>query len=113
MSTTVLAFIIAITMALVEIVKRLLDSLIKKFNDKDMDSVAYETRDNIRNLCQVIEKVDSEGYHLLYTPRSLDITQKEILKSTQEISNTQKMLCQTMERITAALDRIDRRHNHE
>ena len=94
MNTAFLAAIVGITMALIEIVK----ALINKFTSRGDTDVTYWARE-LHSLCS---KVDIEGTPLIYTPRSLAVTQKETLNLLQEVSHTQ-------ERIADILDRIEKR----
>ena len=106
MNSLALTGIIAVTIGLVEIIKCIIYSFIKRFDSKDINKVIYQ----IRDICNMHNHVDDNGIPLSFTPRSLEATQTKILELTKDICNTQKNICSTMERTIGILDRIDRRN---
>ena len=91
MDTAILVAVIGITMALIEIIK----SLINKFS-KDNDT---EVRDWLKELHDLSKKHDGQGIPLIYTPRSIIETQSEILKLLRDVSNTQAKIADILGRI--------------
>ena len=107
--------VVAVVLGLVEIIKWLIEFILKKANPETMaEKVKLQ---NIELLCvkmhEMHNKYDADGTPIWYVPRSWVSTQKEILEAVQSISHTQEKLAETMERMGNTMDRIDRRHHGE
>lgn len=119
------AFVAAVMMGLFELVKFCINKIkpddsalvtdIKDIKEEleELGSIAKQTQQKTKELYDMHDVKDGDGTPIWYVPRSWADTQKEILHTVDQVSNTQKSLASTMERCVTILDRIDRRQDHE
>ena len=119
------AFIAAVMMGLFELVKFCINkikpedsAMVNDISDikgqlVELNDTSADTKRKTQELYDMHNVKDGDGTPIWYVPRSWADTQKEILHTVDQVSNTQKSLATTMERCVTILDRIDRRQDNE
>jgi hypothetical protein len=99
MITPALVTMITLAFALAHGLVKILETVLNKLLGKDVNHLSEEERHWSRTTHDILTKTDEEGVPLVYVPRSMFDTQKEVVKALAAITQHQEKMTYILERM--------------
>lgn len=103
MITPALVTMITLAFALAHGLVKLLETVLNKLLGKDQSHLSEEERLWTRASHDILTRTDEEGVPLVYVPRSMFDTQKEVVKALASITQHQEKMTYILERMAVKL----------
>lgn len=117
---TVTAALVAFAIALMEIIKVLINWLGRKVTkqdkrqtllvqlDPEVSQIVHETGDNVKGVNAIVSRVDADGVPLVYADRKMERSVEKIAETLERISNSQDRLQENMAKLEHRFEMHDR-----